>query len=75
MSLRVSFFLSAPFAAPAGIVLGLALAPAAAFLWFTARPAAGLGGGFVAWAYALLFTVVLGASVAWPILVIYLLPL
>jgi len=71
VSIKVLAILSAPFVVPVAIVLALALAPAAAFLWLTFRPAADLGSAFVAVAYALLFTAVLGASIAWPILVIY----
>ncbi len=71
MSIRVLLILSAPFVVPAAIVLALALAPAAAFLWLTFRPAANLGSTFVAIAYSLLFAAVLSASIAWPILVIY----
>ncbi len=71
MSIKVLAILSAPLVVPAALVLALALAPAAAFLWLTFRPATKLGSAFVAVAYALLFTVVLSASIAWPILVIY----
>ena len=71
MSIRILLILSAPLVVPAAIVLALVLAPAAAFLWLTFRPAAKLGSAFVAVAYSLLFTAVLGASVAWPVLVIY----
>ncbi len=71
MSIRVLLILSAPLVVPAALVLALALAPAAAFLWFTFRPAARLGSSIVALVYALLFTAVLSASIAWPILAIY----
>ncbi len=71
MSIKVLLILSVPFVVPAAIVLALLLAPAVAFLWLTFRPAANLGSAFFAVAYALLFTAVLGASIAWPILVIY----
>ena len=71
MSIRVLLILSAPFWVPAAIVLALVLAPAAAFLWLTFRPAARLSSAFVAVTYALLFTAVLSASIGWPILVIY----
>ena len=71
MSIRVLLILSAPLVVPAAIVLALALAPAAAFLWLTFRPAAKLGSSMVALAYALLFTAVLSASIAWPVLAIY----
>ena len=71
MSIKVLLILSAPLVVPAAIVLALTLAPAAAFLWLTFRPAAKLGSSIVALGYALLFTAVLGASVAWPILAIY----
>ncbi len=75
MSIKVLLILSAPFVVPAAIVLTLALAPAAAFLWLTFRPAVRLNNAFVAVVYALLFTAVLSASIAWPVLAIYLLPL
>ena len=71
MGIKVLAILSAPLVVPAALVLVLALTPAAAFLWLTFRPAAKLGSAFVAVAYSLLFTAVLGASIAWPILVIY----
>ena len=71
MSIKVLAILSAPLVVPAAIVLALALAPAAAFLWLTFRRAADLGSAFIAVAYALLFTAVLSASIAWPVLVIY----
>ncbi len=71
MSIRVLLILAAPFVVPAAIVLALALAPAAAFLWFTFRPAARVESSIVALFYALLSTAVLGASIAWPVLVIY----
>ncbi len=71
MSIRVLLILSAPLVVPAAIVLALVLAPAAGFLWMTFRPAANLGSAFVAVAYSLLFTAVLSASIAWPILAIY----
>ncbi len=71
MSIKVLLFLSVLFAVPAAIVLALLLAPAAVFLWLTFRPAARLGSSIAALVYALLFTAVLGASIAWPILAIY----
>lgn len=71
MSIRVLLIFAAPFVVPAGIVLALALAPAAAFLWLTFRPAARLGSSIVAVLYALLFTAVLAASIAWPVLAVY----
>ena len=71
MSIKVLLILSAPFVVPAAIVLALVLAPAAVFLWLTFRPAARLGSSIVALGYALLFTAVLGASVAWPVLAVY----
>ncbi len=72
---RILIVLALPFLLPAGIVLGLLLAPAAAIFWLTFRPAARLDNAFVAVVYALFFTAVLGASIAWPVLAIYLLPL
>ena len=75
MSIRILLILSAPLVVPAAIVLALALAPAAAFLWLTFEPAVRLNNAFVAVVYALLFTVVLSLSIAWPFLAIYLLPL
>jgi len=71
VGIKVLAILSAPLVVPAALVLVLALTPAAAFLWLTFRPAANLGSAFVAVAYSLLFTAVLSASIAWPILVIY----
>jgi hypothetical protein len=71
MSVRVLLIFAAPVAVPAGIVLAVALAPAATFLWFTIRPAARLGSSIVAVLYALLFTAVLSASIAWPLLAVY----
>ncbi len=71
MGIKALLILSAPLVVPAALVLALALAPAAAFLWLTFRPATKLGSAFVAMAYALLFTAVLSTSIAWPILVIY----
>lgn len=68
---KVLVVLAAPFVVPAAIVLALVLAPAAVFLWLTFRPAAKLGSSIVAIVYALLFTAVLSASIAWPILAIY----
>lgn len=68
---KVLLVLAAPFVVPAAIVLALALAPAAAFLWFTFRPAARVGSSLVAFLYSLLFTAVLGASIAWPVLAVY----
>jgi len=58
-------------ALPAAIVLGLLLAPAAAIFWLTFRMAVRLDSAFVAVVYALLFTAVLSASIAWPVLAIY----
>ncbi|HEY5639922.1 MAG TPA: hypothetical protein VIW01_07715 [Dehalococcoidia bacterium] len=71
MSIKAVAILAVPFVVPAAIVLALALAPAGAFLWFTFRPAARVGSSLVALLYALLATAVLGASIAWPVLVIY----
>ena len=71
MGIKILAILSAPLVVPAALVLVLALTPAAAFLWLTFRPSANLDSAFVAVAYSLLFTAVLGASIAWPILVIY----
>ena len=71
MSIRVLLILSAPLVVPAALVLALVLAPAAVFLWLTFGPAAKLGSSIVALVYALLFTAVLSASIAWPILAIY----
>ena len=71
MRYRYLLFLCAPIVLPAAIVLGLALAPAAAFLWLTFRRVASIDSALVAWVYALLATAVIGASIAWPILAIY----
>ena len=75
MTERIMIVLGAPFLVLAAAVLGLLLAPAAAFFWLTFRWAVKLDSAFVAVVYALIFTAVLGASVAWPVLAIYLLPL
>ncbi|MCH8052360.1 MAG: hypothetical protein IIC86_10130 [Chloroflexi bacterium] len=72
---RILIAFAAPFLLPAAIVLGLLLAPAAAIFWLTFRMAVRLDNAFVAVVYALLFTAVLSASIAWPVLAIYLLPL
>ncbi len=68
---RILLVFAVPFVLPAATVLGLVLAPAAAFFWLTFRPAANLDSAFVVWVYALLFTSVLSASIAWPVLAIY----
>ena len=75
MTNRILIALGLPFLLPAAIVLGVVLAPAAAVSWLTFRPAVRLANSFVAVIYALLFTAVLSASIAWPVLAIYLLPL
>ena len=71
MSIKALLILSVPLVVPAAVVLTLVLAPAAVFLWLTFQPAARLGSSIVALVYALLFTAVLGASVAWPVLAVY----
>ncbi len=75
MTNRALIALGLPFLLPAAIVLGLVLAPAAGVFYVTFRPAVRLDNAFVAVVYALLFTAVLSASIAWPVLAIYLLPL
>ena len=75
MTNRILIALGLPFLLPAAVVLGVVLAPAAAVFWLTFRRAARLDNAFVAVVYALLFTAVLSASIAWPVLAIYLLPL
>ncbi len=75
MTNRILIAIGMPFLLPAAVVLGVVLAPAAAFLWLTFRPAVRLDNALVAVVYALLFTAVLSASIAWPVLAIYLLPL
>ncbi len=68
---KIMLVLAAPFAVPAAVVLGLVLAPAALFFWLTYRPAASLDNAFVVVVYSLLFTAVLSASIAWPVLAVY----
>ena len=75
MTNRILIAISMPFLLPAAVVLGVVLAPAAAVFWLTFRPAVRLDNAFVAVVFALLFTAVLSASIAWPVLAIYLLPL
>ena len=75
MANRALIVIGLPFLVPAALVLGIVLAPAAAFLWLTFRPAVRLNNALVAVVYALLFTAVLSASIAWPVLAIYLLQL
>jgi hypothetical protein len=72
---RILIAIGLPFFIPAAIVLGVLLAPAAAFFWLTFRLAVRLDNAFVAVVYALLFTAVLSASIAWPVIALYLLPL
>ena len=72
---RILIAIGMPFLLPAAVVLGVVLAPAAAVFYVTFRPAVRLDNAFVAVVYALLFTAVLSASIAWPVLAIYLLPL
>ncbi|MCI0784436.1 MAG: hypothetical protein J4N36_07520 [Chloroflexi bacterium] len=75
MTNRALIVIGLPFLLPAALVLGIVLAPAAAVFWLTFRPAVRLDNAFVAVVFALLFTAVLSASIAWPVLAIYLLPL
>ena len=75
MTNRILIAIGMPFLLPAAVVLGVVLAPAAAVFYVTFRPAARLDNAFVAVVYALLFTAVLSASIAWPVLAVYLLPL
>ncbi|HEY5640496.1 MAG TPA: hypothetical protein VIW01_10635 [Dehalococcoidia bacterium] len=68
---KILLVLAAPLAVPGAIVLGLVLAPAAAFFWLTFLRVGKVDSAFVAWVYALLAASVVGASIAWPILAIY----
>jgi hypothetical protein len=71
LQMRIYFILAAPFLIVAGVVVGLWLAPFAAFAALTGRPAIKWEGGFAVNGFGWLLALVFVLSLCWPFAALY----